>query len=78
MAKIIYVVNPQGIAVKKLCMACRWKAMTRALGMRRCMKNKKDVKPQHCCKNWEMSLTMRLAGKSLGVVRDKDSKEVLF
>lgn len=78
MTQIIYETNPQGFAVKKCCMACRWKALTRAVGMRRCMKTKKDVKPLHSCKNWEMSETMKLAGKSLGVVRDKDTKEILF
>ena len=78
MKQIIYVTNPQGFAVKKCCMACRWKALTRAVGMRRCTKTKKDVKPLHSCKSWEMSETMKLAGKSQGVVRDKDTKEILF
>ena len=32
----------------------------------------------HTCRYWEMSETMKLAGKSQGVVRDKDTKEVLF
>ena len=63
MNQIIYVTNSQGIRVKKCCMACRWKALTRAIGLRRCKKTGKDVKPQHTCKNWEMSQTMKMAGK---------------
>lgn len=78
MKQIIYDTNPQGIRVKKCCCACRWKALTRAVSLRRCTRTGKDVEPMHTCRYWEMSETMKLAGKSQGVVRDKDTKEVVF
>ena len=64
MKQIFYETNAWGIRVKKCCMACRWKAMTRALTLRRCKKTGKDVKPLHTCKYWEMSEALKLAGRS--------------
>ena len=70
--------NKYGIRVRCWCASCRYKELTRASSLRRCTKHHKDVKPNHCCKCWEMSEQLQLAGMSLGVVRDKVTKEVVI
>ena len=70
--------NAYGIQVKRCCASCQYKDLTRAFSLRRCMKHHKDVEPSGCCKHWVMSGTMKSAGCSMGVVRDKDTKEVII
>ena len=73
-----FVVNDHQIAVKVWCASCQYKELSRAVTLRRCTKHCKNVKPTDCCKSWEMSEQLQLAGASLGVVRDMKTKEVLF
>ena len=73
-----FVANDHQIAVKVWCASCQYKSLTRAVTLRRCTKHNKDVKPSGCCKSWEMSEQLQMAGASLGVVRDMKTKEVLF
>lgn len=70
--------NAYGIQVKRCCASCQYKDLTRAFSLRRCMKHHKDVEPSDCCKHWQMSEQLQLAGKSQGAVRDKDTKEVVI
>ena len=62
MEQIIYSDNPQGFRVKKCCMACRHKDLTRAKSLRRCTKHGYDVNPYHTCKDWEMSEVLKKVG----------------
>ena len=78
MKKVSYIQNEHHITVKVWCASCEYKEMTRASSLRRCRKLNKDVKPHHCCKCWEMSEQLQLAGMSLGVVRDKDTKVIII
>ena len=78
MRKGSFVPNSHGIAVRVWCASCHYKDYTRANSLRRCKKLHKDVKPSGCCKHWQMSETMKSAGCSMGVVRDKDTKEVII
>ena len=70
--------NAYGIAVKRCCASCRYKEVSRLVRSRRCVKHKKIVKPSDVCDDWEMSETLKSAGRSKGVVRDVKTKQELF
>ena len=78
MKKVTYIQNEHHITVKVWCASCEYKDFTRASSMRRCRKLNKDVKPNHCCKCWEMCQSLKKAGYSKGVVRDKDTKVIII
>ena len=71
-----YVVNENGISVKKCCASCRFKKNIRLMTMRNCTKKKMQVEPDFVCNHWEMSEGLRVAGNGLGVVRDRNLKEL--
>ena len=73
-----YVVNENGISVKKCCASCRFKKNIRLMTMRLCTKRKMQVEPDFVCSHWEMSEGLLSAGNGLGVVRDKRTKRTIF
>ena len=73
-----YVVNENGISVKKCCASCRFKKNIRLMTVRNCTKKKMQVEPDFICNHWEMSEGLRVAGNGLGVVRDKRTKRTIF
>ena len=76
--KITTVRNPQGFEVKKCCASCLFK-MVNHKSVRICTKKNVRVKQYSKCKKWKMSDKLIMAGyKSDGVVRDKDTKEVVI
>ena len=78
MERRIFVRNQFGIKVKKCCASCAFKDLKRAVTKRYCKEHARYVKPSEVCECWKMSFQMKAVGKSLGDVRDKDTKEVLF
>ena len=61
--QIMYEYNQHGIRVRRCCRSCAYKAMTRALSLRRCTKRRKDVSPDGVCRCWTMSEQLKRVGK---------------
>ena len=73
-----FVRNKYGVIVMIYCASCVHKVMCRSMFKRRCRLTGKDVAPLDVCKNWEISNLLRNVGRSKGVVRDKDTKEIVI
>ncbi len=76
-ARITSTKNAYGICIKKCCASCKHKYYNDN-GTRMCAKSEKKVKALYKCRSWRMSKGMKNAGMSGGVVRDKDTKEVII
>ena len=70
--------NQFGICVKKMCASCLYKKETRAVTLRYCTKKRQRVSPHGVCFRWKMSKQLIMVGNALGVVRDKETKEVII
>lgn len=76
--KGVFARNKFGVIVMICCASCLHKVICRKITKRRCMLKKKDVGQLDVCKDWEMSNLLKNAGRSKGVVRDKDTNELII
>ena len=76
--KHFFVRNQYGLLVMMCCASCKYKEICRTMTTRHCKLKNKEVKPLDVCKNWEINEALARAGKTRGVVRDKDTKEVVI
>ena len=60
------------IKVKKCCMSCSFKDLTRCVGKRFCLKQEMDVPKDFYCTKWRMSHTQRMAGFARGTVKCRE------
>jgi len=75
--RIISVRNAYGIKVKRCCASCQHKCIETD-GTRICAEMMIVVGQKFKCKQWQMSDGLKHAGKSGGVVRDKETKEIII
>lgn len=64
MKDLATVKNRFGIAVKKACMSCAHKECTRLAGTRYCKEHRREVGRYEVCKQWQMSDSLKMAGKN--------------
>ena len=64
--------NKYRISVKKCCMSCTFRDLTRCVGKRFCLKQEIDVKKDFYCPKWRMSHTQRMAGFARGSVKCRE------
>ena len=70
--------NRYGVKVRKCCLSCAFKDYL-ADGTRICTKHdNEEVTGRDKCKLWVRSDGMKNAGRGGGVVRDRDTKEVVI
>ena len=60
------------IKVKKCCMSCTFKDLTRCVGKRFCLKKETAVPRDFYCKKWRMSCVQRMAGFARGAVKCRE------
>ena len=72
-----YELNAYNIRIKKCCASCAYKGYINN-ARRICIKDNRKVKASHCCDQWQMSEGLKLGGRYRGVVRDKETKEVVI
>ncbi len=75
--KIGYTRNEHGIKVKRWCASCLHMEYDKR-GNRRCTIWDEKVKGCSRCKKWAMKEGLQIAGIGTGVVRDKETKEVIL
>lgn len=75
--RIISVRNAHGIKVKRCCASCQHKCIDKD-GNRVCAQMMIFVEQKYRCKQWQMSDSMKNAGKGGGVVRLKDTTEIII
>ena len=71
------VMNGYHIRVNKMCASCQHKEVLRD-GTRVCQKMTLKVEQRYLCRQWEMSDALKNAGCSGGVVRERDTKEIII
>ena len=69
--------NEYFVKVKRCCASCLHKEITNE-GARVCALMELKVEQMFRCKKWQMSKGLENAGKSGGVVKDKETKEVVI
>jgi len=69
--------NAYHIRVKKICASCKHKECMND-GTRVCHKMELKVEQQFKCRQWEMADGLRNAGKGDGVVRLRETKEIVI
>jgi len=69
--------NAYHIKVNKICASCKHKEC-KSNGTRVCQKMGLKVERNYKCRKWEMADGLKNAGKSGGVVRDKETKETII
>jgi len=75
--KITSVRNAYDIKVKRCCASCQHKCVDKD-GNRVCAQMMIFVEQKYRCKQWQMSDSMKNAGKGGGVVRLKDTTEIII
>ena len=75
--KITSVRNAYDIKVKRCCASCQHKCVDKD-GNRVCAQMMIIVEQKFRCKQWQMSDSMKNAGKGGGVVRLKDTTEIII
>ena len=75
--RIVSVRNTHGVKVKRCCASCQHKCIETD-GTRVCAQMMIKVEQKFKCKQWQMGDGMKNAGKGGGVVRDKETKEVVI
>ena len=75
--RITSVRNAHGCKIKKCCASCQHKCIKND-GTRFCALKMMVVEQKFKCKKWQMSDGMNNAGKGGGVVRDKETKEIVI
>ncbi len=71
------ILNAYHIKVKKICASCKHKECMND-GTRVCHKMELKVEQQFNCRQWRMSDGLRNAGKGDGVVRLRETKEIVI
>ena len=64
--------NKYRVPVKKCCMSCTFRDLTRSVGKRFCLKQEIDVQRDFYCPKWRMSHTQRMAGFARGSVKCRE------
>ena len=64
--------NKYRVPVKKCCMSCTFKDLTRCVGKRFCLKQEMDVQKDFYCPKWRMSHTQKMAGFARGRVKCRE------
>ena len=72
------VTNGYDIRIKRACMSCAYKDLTRARKMRLCCVTLNQVSQYHVCEKWTLSEQLEQAGSGLGTVRDKSTKKIVI
>ena len=67
-----YVLNQQGLRVRKCCASCMHKTETTSDKYRECLKHGIIVSPGDVCNDWMMSKPLRMAMKSEGRIKRID------
>ena len=75
--RITSVKNAHGVKVKRCCASCQHKCIE-SDGTRVCNLMTLIVQQKFKCKQWEMSDALKNAGKGDGVVRLKETKEIII
>jgi hypothetical protein len=75
--RITSVRNAHGVKVKRCCASCQHKCIETD-GTRVCAQMMLKVEQKFKCKKWQMSDGMKNAGKGGGVVRLKETKEIVI
>lgn len=75
--RITNVRNEHGIEVCKMCASCQHKSI-QLDGIRICELTQLVVDQHNKCKKWQMANSLQNAGKSGGVVKNKDTKEIVI
>ena len=75
--RITSVRNAHGVKVKRCCASCQHKCIE-SDGTRVCAQMMIKVEQKFKCKQWQMSDGLKNAGKSGGVVRLKETKEIVI
>ena len=75
--RITSVRNAHGVKVKRCCASCQHKCIE-VDGTRVCALMMLTVQQKFKCKRWQMADGLRNAGKGGGVVRDRETKEVVL
>ena len=75
--KMETVMNAYHIKVNKMCGSCKHKECM-SDGSRVCQKMGLKVEQRYLCRQWEMSDGLKNAGRSGGVVRERDTKEIII
>ena len=75
--RITSVRNAHGVKVKRCCASCQHKCME-SDGTRICAQMMIKVEQKFKCKQWQMSDGLKNAGKSGGVVRLMETKEIVI
>ena len=60
--------NENGIMIKKCCASCKMRMMN-SEAERICMRYKKKIDSDDCCKNWELNPKLQNAGLGIGRVK---------
>ena len=69
--------NLYGVKIKRCCASCQHKCIQKD-GTRYCALMMMAVEQKFRCKDWQMSDGLKSAGKGGGVVRDKETKEIVL
>ena len=72
MEQMTMVRNSSGIPIIKACMSCAHKSCTRLWTARYCEQHQIDVGRDDVCEQWEMSETMKAAGRSEGKIKRRE------
>ena len=75
--KITSVSNAYGFKIKRWCASCQHKCIEKD-GTRLCSQIMLRVQQKFVCKQWQMSDSLKKAGKGSGVVRNIETKEIII
>lgn len=75
--RIVSVRNAHGVKVKRCCASCQHKCIEKD-GTRICAAMMIVVGQKFKCKQWQMTDGLKHAGKGGGVVRNKETKEIVI
>ena len=73
----VYVGNAYGIKVLKCCSSCHYKEVD-GEGNRICALAHLIVRQKFVCHNYQLSDSLKVAGKGGGMVKSKVTKEIVF
>ena len=69
--------NAHGVKVRRCCASCQHKCIE-SDGTRVCASMMLKVQQRFKCKQWQMADGLKNAGRGGGVVRDKETKEIVI
>lgn len=74
---LVYVGNPYGVKILKCCASCHYKEVNNE-GLRICVLANLIVKQKFVCSKYKLSDSLKVAGKGVGIVKHKDTKEIVI